>query len=302
MRALVRTANGLRITEAADPVPEAGQALVEVRSVSLNFGEVNYLARNTTEGEIPGWDAAGVVVRAAADGSGPAAGTPVPTIGWSAAWARLRAVDTENLAALPDGVDLGAASTLPVAGVTALQALRRLGSVSGRWVLVTGASGGVGRFAVRLAALAGARVIASANRPAGLTELGAERVVRGVDGVTGPLHGVLDNVGGPLLAEAFALLGENGRAVSIGKASGANTEIDLEAERLKGVRKQLEPFTVRTPFGPGLDYLISLLAAGKIEPRIGWRGSWDRVAEAIEALLSRQVTGKAVLDLTDPTG
>ena len=302
MRALVRDGDGLRIGEVAEPAPGAGQALVEVHSVSLNFGEIKYLATNTAEGAVPGWDAAGVVIEAAADGSGPAAGTRVTTFGWSDAWAEQRAVDTSNLAVLPEGMDLGAAGTLPVAGVTALQALRRLGSVSGRWVLVTGASGGVGRFAVRLAVLAGARVIASANRPAGLAELGAERVAPGVEGVTEPLHGVLDNVGGSLLAQAFGRLGENGLAVAIGKASGENTEIDFEAERHAGVRKQIEPFTVRAPFGPDLEYLITLLAAGRIEPQIGWRGSWERVSEAAEALLSRRIAGKAVLDLHDPTG
>ncbi|WP_433237873.1 hypothetical protein ACQPYK_29760 [Streptosporangium sp. CA-135522] len=69
-------------------------------------------------------------------------GSRVVTFGWSGAWARLRAVDTENLAVVPESVDLGAASALPVAGVSALQAVRRLGSVLGRRALVTGASAG----------------------------------------------------------------------------------------------------------------------------------------------------------------
>ncbi|WP_225987003.1 zinc-binding dehydrogenase [Streptomyces spectabilis] len=91
-------------------------------------------------------------------------------------------MDTADLAVVPDAVDLGAAGALPVAGVSALQAVRRLGTIEGRRVLVTGASGGVGRFAVQLAALAGAHVIASTGSPeraAGLRELGAAETVQG---------------------------------------------------------------------------------------------------------------------------
>ena len=93
-------------------------------------------------------------------------GARVVTFGWAAGWAELRAVDTGELAVLPDGVDHDAAAALPVAGVTALRALRRLGPVLGRRVLITGASGGVGRFAVQLAARAGAHVVAAAGRSA----------------------------------------------------------------------------------------------------------------------------------------
>jgi NADPH:quinone reductase-like Zn-dependent oxidoreductase len=200
---------GLRLDEVPEPVPTEAQALVEVRAVALNYGELAYLETSREPGEVPGWDAAGVVVRAAADGSGPPEGTPVTTFGWSGGWARLRAVDTDQLAPAGD-VDLGAASTLPVAGVTALQAVRALGSVLGRRVLVTGASGGVCRFAVQLAARAGAQVIAAVGNQArgeGLVGLGAAEVVVGLDGVTEPVHGVLDNVGGDLLTRAFTFAG-----------------------------------------------------------------------------------------------
>jgi NADPH:quinone reductase len=91
-----------------------------------------------------------------------------------------------------------------------LRALRRLGPVLGRRVLITGASGGVGRFAVQLAARAGAHVVAAVGRPergAGLAELGAAEVVSGgLARVRDPVCGVIDNVGGQLLADAYALL------------------------------------------------------------------------------------------------
>src|SRR5580658_10333796 len=110
MKALIfdpEARRGLRLSEVADPHPSRAQALIEVHAVSLNFGELAFLNRTRKPGEVPGLDAAGVVVRAAADGSGPPAGTPATTFGWSGAWAELRAVDTTELAVLPADVDMG---------------------------------------------------------------------------------------------------------------------------------------------------------------------------------------------------
>jgi NADPH:quinone reductase len=290
----------LRLADVDEPVAADSEALVEVRATALNFGEVHFIDRMRKPGEVPGWDAAGVVLQAAADGSGPPVGSRVVGFHGAGGWAQRRSVPTENLAILPDSVEFGPAAALPVAGVTALQALRRLGPVVGRRVLITGASGGVGRFAVQLAARAGAHVIATVGseaRGAGLRELGAAEVVVGLADVTEPVFGVLDNVGGQLLAEAFSLVADGGSAQSIGMASNQPTTIDFEAERQFGVQKRLEPFTVRTPFRPDLGYLVELLAAGKIDPQIGLRTSWTEVSKAAEALLDRGVAGKAVLDV-----
>ena len=301
MRALVFDPVGthrLRLGDAPDPVPRDSEVLVEVHTVGLNFGELAFDPEREP-GAVLGWDAAGVITRSAADGSGPAAGTRVVTFGWKGAWAELRAVDTANVAVVPDSVDLGAACALPVAGVTALQALRRLGNVIGRRVLVTGASGGVGRFAVQLAARSGGYVIASVGRPArraGLSELGAAEVIVGLHGVSGRLFGVLDTVGGPQLANALGMLDEGGIVQWIGRASRA--PLELEVQQVEQHRSwRLERFQVRTPFGTDLDYLVELLEHAELDPQIGWRGPWDRASEAAHALLAREVRGKAVLDI-----
>jgi NADPH:quinone reductase-like Zn-dependent oxidoreductase len=297
MRAVVydpQAPANLRLADVDEPVAAASEALIEVRATALNFGEVHFIDRMRKPGEVPGWDAAGVVVQAAADGSGPPVGSRVVGFNGAGGWAQRRAVPTENLALLPDSVDFGPAAALPVAGVTALQALRRLGPVVGRRVLVTGASGGVGRFAVQLAARAGAHVIAAVGsqpRGAGLKELGAAEVVVGLADLTERVFGVLDNVGGQLLVD------DGGSAQSIGMASNQPTTIDFEAERQFGAQKRLEPFTVRAPFGPDLAYLVELLAVGEVDPQIGLRTSWEDVSDAAEALLGRRVAGKAVLDV-----
>jgi NADPH:quinone reductase-like Zn-dependent oxidoreductase len=211
-------------------------------------------------------------------------------------------VDPDELALLPDTVAFGDAAALPVAAVTALRAVRRLGSVVGRTVLITGASGGVGRFAVQLAARAGARVVASVGsreRGEGLTGLGARKVVVGLADVPAPVDFVIDNVGGRVLADALGLVAPAGTVLSVGMASLESTTIDFEQLRNRAPGARIEAFTVGPGFGPELAYLVSLLEAGELDPQVGWRGPWERVGEAAAALLGRRVRGKAVLEVSD---
>src|SRR5208282_3615434 len=168
----------VQLREVPDARAREHEALVEVKAISLNRGETRRLA-DMADGDLTGWDLAGVVRESAADGSGPPPGARV--VGLTVrAWAQLAAVDTDALSELPDGISDEQASTLPVAGLTALKALDIIGPVLSRRVLVTGASGGVGRFAVQLARLAGAHVTAvsaSAERAQGLRELGAHEIL-----------------------------------------------------------------------------------------------------------------------------
>src|SRR5262249_21477449 len=298
MRALVYdpdAPHGLRLGEAPDPLPGASQAMIRVAAASLNFADVAYLRDRQAPGAVPGFDAAGVVISPAGDGSGPPAGTRVVTFGYSGGWAELRAADTAELAVVPDELDLGLAAAIPAAGVTALRALRRLGPLAGRRVLITGASGGVGRFAVQLAARAGAHVFASVGsleRGRGLAELGAAEVVAGLAGVAQPVHGALDHIGGRGLAGGVATLGAGGGGQRVGRASLEPSSIDFEPARLRGGGR-IEAFVVGPGFGPDLSFLVGLVAAGELDPQVGWRGPWDKAAEAAEALLARQIQGKA---------
>ncbi|MEU1980699.1 zinc-binding dehydrogenase [Nocardia sp. NPDC019395] len=296
----------LSLVETADPIPAPGEALVRVEAVSLNYGEVKGAADpKTPDGTVIGWDAAGVVVEAAADGSGPAEGTRVVTLG-EAGWAELRAVPAALLGAVPEDADLGAVSTVPVAGLSALHVLRRLGPLLGSRVMVTGASGGVGRYAVQLAARAGAEVVAISRNPAqadDLRSLGAHEIHTDPAAVARPVHAVLDNVGGRQLVDAFATLQAHGTLVSVGRSSEADAVFPPEILQGDGGRhdRAIRTFFLfgnpATDFSTDLAWLSAEVAAGRLDPGIRWRGSWTHYDEAVQALIGRRLHGKAVLEI-----
>jgi NADPH2:quinone reductase len=305
MRALVadRSApSGVSLREAPDPRARVDEAIVEVRAVSLNRGEVRRLPMRE-EGTVPGWDIGGVVRQAAADGSGPQEGTRIVGLADEGAWAELAAVPTTRIAPLPDSVSFEAASTLPVAGLTAVRALEVGGPLLGRRVLVTGAAGGVGRFAVQLAHRAGAHVtgvVRDAERGAGLKELGADELITELTPEGKPFDLLLDSVGGASLAAAFTRVGWKGTIVTFGASSPEPTTFKTETfynrggPRLYGLRV----FHELEFHGSGrrdLELLVSELAAGRLDPGIGLTGSLWEPDDALQALLDRQVPGKAVL-------
>lgn len=309
MRALVidHTApTHLAMAEVPDPVPGPDEALVRVEAVSLNYGEVADAAGDRAQdGSVIGWDAAGVVVRPAADGSGPSEGARVATLG-HAGWAELRAVPAPLLGTVPDGADPGAAATLPVAGLTALQVLRRLGQLVGRRVMVTGATGGVGRFAVQLAARAGAQVVAISRDPASeeaLRALGADEVRTAAAHVREPVAGVVDNVGGPTLVDAFAALEAGGTLVNVGRTSEAAAVLPTDALNAYGGRHERSIRTFHLlgdpvpDFSRDLSWLATEVAADRLDPGIVRREPWTRHEEAARALLGGRLRGKAVLDV-----
>src|SRR5258705_7562375 len=201
MLAIVNTpgeAEPVAIREVAEPELQPNEVLVAVRAFSLNRGELR-LFQVRPEGWRPGQDVAGVVLRAAADGSGPSAGTRVVALCDQAGWAERAAVPSHRLALLADNVSFAAAASLPVAGLTALRSLRHGAPLLGKRVLITGAAGGVGNLAVQLAVRSGASVTAIVGSPARARVLdgcGAAEILTDIAAAAGRLGAITEGAGG----------------------------------------------------------------------------------------------------------
>jgi NADPH:quinone reductase-like Zn-dependent oxidoreductase len=297
----------LREVELRDP--DRDEVGVRVTAVSLNRGETRRALQVAEPGWRPGWDFAGVVETAAADGSGPAPGTRVVGILPSGSWAERVNCRSHAVAELPDGVSDAEAATLPVAGLTALHALRQGGLLLGRKVLVDGASGGVGHLACQLAAAAGAFVWGHVRRDehrALLAEWCGGGVVVGRDLAAAKPHGpfwlILDSVGGSALGAALGMLQPNGTCVTFGVSEAAAASIESRdffatgGTRLYGLTLFHELMSVERA-GIGLRLLAELIAAKKLRPQIAVEAPWTEIAGVARRLIERDFTGKAVLHI-----
>jgi NADPH:quinone reductase len=308
MLAVVNTPHSGAPTELRDlpePVPAAGEALVAVRAFSLNRGELRSF-RNNEEGWRPGQDIAGEVLRPAADGSGPPAGTRIVALMDEAGWAERAAVPTQRIAMLPKQVSFAQAATLPVAGLTALRTLRFGAPLLGRRVLITGAAGGVGHLAVQLAARSGARVtavIGSPERGSGLRELGACEVIQDMEKAEGRFALILESAGGASLATAIRLIEPKGTVVVFGNSSAEPTMLSFADFRgAPNARMQSFSYYTSEPegrFAEDLDLLVALVADGSLRPHIGAERPWREITAVAENLRERRIRGKAVL-LVEP--
>lgn len=303
MLALINTPNAqvpAEIREVEEPSPAPNEALVEVRAFSVNRGELSLLA-SRPEGWRPGQDVSGVVTRAAEDGSGPSTGARVAAVVDEAGWAERVAAPTARIGTLPENVSFGAGATLGVAGLTALRALRVGGPLLGARVLVTGAAGGVGRFAVQLARAGGAEVTAVAGSPErgqGLRELGAGSVVVDEEDLGGPYDLVMEGVGGPSLERSVGALTPDGTVVLYGASTEEPARIGL-FDFAGGLGGAVRSFGVYSKgidtFGQDLSYLARLVGDGTLVAPVGLEEGWRELGPALEALRDRRVRGKAVL-------
>jgi NADPH:quinone reductase len=287
--------------------PDRDEVAVRVTAISLNRGETRRAVQQAEPGWRPGWDFAGVAETAAADGSGPKPGTRVVGILPSGAWAERVNCRTHAVAALPDAVDDAEAATLPVAGLTALHALRQGGLLLGRKVLVDGASGGVGHLACQLAVAAGAQVWGHVRREeyrAAVAEWCGERVVLGRELVVAKPHGpfwlILDSLGGSALGAALGMLQPGGICVTFGVSEAAQATFESRdffatgGVRLYGLTLFHELMSVERA-GIGLALLADLIAAKKLRPQIAVEAAWSDIGTVARRLIDREFTGKAVL-------
>jgi len=308
----------LRLEDVDEPTPGDDEVLVRVHASSINAGDrlllrgEPRLMRPMTGIRRPRRRGMGQDVAGRVEAVGPAVTDLRPgdevfgEITLGAAWAELATAPAARLARKPGALSFEAAATLPVAGVTALQAVRDHGRVrAGQSVLVHGASGGVGGYVLQIARAFGAEVTAVC-RPRHLDrarELGAAHVVDATNEDftrEGRRYDVLlDVAGGRSLAECRRVLTPRGTYVSIGGPVG-RWGFDFLGRLLHRVvvgafaRQRLVGF-VTSPRRESLDTLAELAEAGRLVPTYGRRCKLSEVPDAIRSLEAGREAGKVVV-------
>jgi NADPH:quinone reductase-like Zn-dependent oxidoreductase len=233
-------AEGLRYEQAAEPVLGIGDALVQVHAASFTPTEMGWpstwvdRAGKDRRPVIPGHEVSGVVTALGYGTTGVAIGDAVYGLtDWyrDGTAAEYVVVEARNLAPKPARLSHREAAAIPMAGLTAVQALFEHGRLAaGQTVLILGAGGGVGSFAVQLARAAGARVLASARAWARelVLRLGADAFIDpdhdDVAASARDAHLVFDLVGGQAFARVWSSLREGARAVSVVEAPAARSD------------------------------------------------------------------------------
>ena len=142
-------------------------------------------------------------------------------------------------------------------------------------------------------------VVGRVERAAGLRELGAFEIIEGIDNALGRFGLILESAGGASLAHAIKLVEAKGTVVVYGNSSGEPTTLAF-ADFRGAPNSRVQSFSYFTSeaedrFAPDLALLVSLIADGSLDPRIGEERSWRDIAAVAEQLRDRRVAGKAVL-------
>lgn len=308
--------SGVTLADMPPPARAPGEVLVAVRAASLNFPDLLM-----TQGgyqfkpEIPftsGLEFAGEVLEADRD-SGFAPGDRVMGGNKTGAFAEVACVPAEKLSPMPQGMDFPAAAAMGAAYSTAYTGLVELGQMqAGQWVLVHGASGGVGLAACDLARALGARVIAttgSADKQARIAALARPDAVILAEGrfretvaerTGGRLADIVfDPVGGDVFDESTRCVAFGGKLMVVGFTSGRIAEVSTNIPLIKGfsiVGLRAGEYARRFPErGQAISRAINALAeAGAISPAIDRILPLSHWKEGFEAMANRELVGKVV--------
>jgi len=308
MRAVFTEPNNnprLKLHETALPNPLPSQALIKVEAFSLNQGETR-TALTAVDSYIPGWDFAGVVEKAAADGSTPKEGVRVFGFVAQGSWAEYVVAPGGQMAEIPEGVSNAHAASLPVAGTTALICLEAAGILLGRRVLITGAAGGVGRFVCQLAAMAGAKVFVISRRPNlsqwlladGVEPAGVFTTMMGAK-AAGEYDVILDSIGGDTLGTTLTALALDGICINFGNSARQPTTFNVRDSGWTFHRKQCIWLGREVPSNCSSIFanLIGMVKQRRLHTPIDTELPWTSVSEATERLIQQRVDGKIVLNI-----
>ncbi|MEM6907148.1 MAG: NADPH:quinone oxidoreductase family protein [Pseudomonadota bacterium] len=310
--------SGVALAEIPGPPHTAGEVLVDVKAASLNYPDL-LMTRGAYQfkPELPftsGLEMAGEVVEADPD-SGFRPGDRVMGGNKTGAFAEQVSLPSRALSPIPTGFSFAQAAAMGATYSTAYTGLIELcGLRAGQWVLVTGASGGVGLAAIDCAKAFGARVIAAtgvahkSDRIAALAEPDAVILAQGrfreqvADLTGGALCDIVfDPVGGNVFDEATRCVAFSGKLVVVGFTSGRIAQISTNIPLIKGfsvVGLRAGQYARRFPDrGRAIQAEIARLAeASRIQPAIDWVLPLSHWREGFEAMANRELVGKVVFE------
>jgi NADPH:quinone reductase-like Zn-dependent oxidoreductase len=321
MRAVVRhrygSADAVGVEQVDVPSPGPDQVLIEVVAAGLDRGVWHvmagrpYVARLAGFGvfapkqPVLGMDVAGRVVAVGSSVDGFTVGDEVMGIA-TGSFAAYAVADAAKVVRKPENLTFEQAAVSTISGITALQALTKVGGVeAGQRVLVVGASGGVGSFAVQIAKALGATVtgVASTSKLEFVTSLGADAVVdyttTDIADLAERFDLIIDTGGRTPLRKLRRILTERGTYVIV----GAETDGRLIGGVGRNVRavlmsmfiRQRLTFFISSESSTYIDPLVELLASGEVVPAIGRRVTLDEVPDAIRALVAGRASGKTAV-------
>lgn len=316
-RALSEDIGTLRIEQIALPRLGVDQVRVRIRAAAVNFPDLLMVqGKYQHKPDLPftlGGEFAGDVIEV-----GPLAerfkiGDRVIGSGFTGAFAEEAQIPEALLRPLPAGVDYATGAGFTLAYLTAYVSLvRRAELQPGEFLLVHGASGGVGLAAVDLGKLLGARVIATASNEMKrnfLLRYGAEHVLPAqgfretVKAITAGRGAdvIYDPVGGDMFDESTRCINFNGRLLVVGFASGRIPSINANIPLIKGfsvVGVRAGEYGRRDPAKgrENIEAIDRLLAEGKLHPYIGARFTLDQAVDAIRMLADRKAFGKVIVE------
>jgi NADPH2:quinone reductase len=316
--ALTPDFSGVALQSLTVPSRAKDEVLVEIRAAALNFPDL-LMTRGEYQFRPPlpftsGMEMAGVVVEADSE-SGFEPGDRVVGGGKTGAFAQYGAFPARSLRPVPQSLDFTQAAAMGTAYVTAYTALVEIGGLAaGQWVLVHGASGGVGLAAVDLAKALGARVIAasgSAEKAARIADLvapDATMIAQGrfreqVAQITGTAlcDLVFDPVGGDVFDESTRCVAFGGKLLVIGFAGGRIASVDTNIPLIKGFSVtgvRAGEYARRFPErGKAVrDAVDALVAQGRIHPQVDRIVPLSQWREGFAAMENRELVGKLVFD------
>ena len=322
MRAIVQEAYGsadvLQLKQIPKPRISADEVLVRVHAAGLDRGTwhvttgLPYALRlayglRAPKNPVPGLDLAGTVVAVGAAVTRFSTGDQVFGVG-KGPFAEYAAAREGQLARKPANVSFEQASVVPVSGCTALQALRTAGPIApGRKVLILGASGGVGSYAVQLAKAAGAVVtgVCSTVKMDLVRSLGADHVLdyTSQDFADGAEHYdlILDIAGNPTLSRLRRALTRTGTAVITGGEEGGSwtgsMDRQFRALALSPFIRQRLTMVIGTEGSADLEHLAVLLENGTIRPAIDRSYPLEQVPDAMRYFDAGKTRGKIVITI-----